>query len=310
MANPLSSPEFARLLDKRLSMAYEQEASKPELKGMREVFFNMASSDSAFEEFFYTTGVGDIPEFNGQLTYLSVYPGFHTKIEHKEYAGGLQAERKLLDDKKYGVLDNRAAMLARAMARTQEKSAARLFTQATSTAYDFMTSEENKPLCSSSHLTKVGGVSTATGFDNTSTLSLTKSALTTVWLKARLFKLDTGERYEGWDNCAVVVPDALADTASEIVGSQKDPDSANNTVNMMYRRFKVIPYMRLDDTDTNDWYLVDLDGLKSDFVWHDRIKAEYKNTIDWDTYAVLQAVYGRWSYGFKGWRSIIKSTAS
>ncbi len=308
MAFILQDSDFSRLLDKRLTDVWEQ--SLKDLKPMRNQFFTTAKSDSAFEEFFYTTGlVGDIPEFNGALTYGALYPGFHKKIEHKEYAYALQAQRKLIDDKKWGVLDDRARYLAEAYERTREKQAVRLFTQATSTAFDFMTSEEGKPLCSSTHLTKTG-VSTSSGFDNTYSSALSPTALAAARLKARLFKQDNGERYEGWTNIGLVVPDALADYANEISGSDKKPDTANNNINPQYKRYQVIPYMRLDDSDTNDWYLIDLDAIKRNAVWYDRIAPEYKNTVDFDTYVFLQAVYGRFSYGFKDWRWILKSTVS
>jgi len=309
MGNPMNSAQFVRLLDKRLTDVSDQEAKLQELSAMIPKLFNVVSSDSAFEEFFYTTGVGDIPAFNGKITYLEVFPGFHKKVEHKEYAGGLQAERKLIEDKKYGVLDNRAAQLMRAAYRTQEKTAARAFTNAGSTAFDFMSSEEGKALCSSTHLTK-SGVSTSTGFDNTGSSALSKTALSALRLKCRKFKTDIGERYQGWDNIGLIVPDNLADTAFEIVNSTLDPTSANNTVNMSKGRYQVIPYMRLDDTDTNDWYLVDLDDMKDNLVWFNRVKPESKNTVDWDTYNLLQAIYFRSSYGFKDWRFIAKSTVS
>jgi hypothetical protein len=225
----MTSEQFVRLLDLRLTEVWDQEA---------------------FEEFFYTTGIGDIPEFNGSISYLQAFPGWHKKIEHKEYAGGLQAERKFIDDKKYAVLDNRAQMLARAAYRTREKLAARAFTLATSTAFDFMTSEEGVSLCNSGHLTKTGA-STASGFDNTATTALSKTSLAAARLKARLFKTDIGERYEGWNNIGLIVPDNLVDTASEIVGSKMDPDSANNKINPQYGRYQVIPYMRLDDTESS-----------------------------------------------------------
>jgi hypothetical protein len=305
----MTSEQFVRLLDLRLTEVWDQEAKFQELNAMIPKLFNVMSSQSAFEEFFYTTGIGDIPEFNGSISYLQAFPGWHKKIEHKEYAGGLQAERKFIDDKKYAVLDNRAQMLARAAYRTREKLAARAFTLATSTAFDFMTSEEGVSLCNSGHLTKTGA-STASGFDNTATTALSKTSLAAARLKARLFKTDIGERYEGWNNIGLIVPDNLVDTASEIVGSKMDPDSANNKINPQYGRYQVIPYMRLDDTDTNDWYIVDMDGMKDSLVWYDRIKPESKNTVDFATWILLQATYFRCSYGWKDWRWILKSTVS
>src|SRR3990167_8004067 len=104
MANPLTSSQFVKLLDKRLrEVAYN---TYDELPSMIDKLYRVLPSDSAWEEFYEVGALPDIPEFTGQITYLSQSPGFHKKIEPKEYAGGVQIERKLLDDKKYPVLDD------------------------------------------------------------------------------------------------------------------------------------------------------------------------------------------------------------
>lgn len=250
MANPLTSVQFVRLLDKRLKMVFEDVFK--ELPPMIDTLYNRQSTDSAWEEFFEVGALGDIPEFNGKLSYLSVSPGYYTKIEPKEYAAGIQYERKLLDDKKYSVLDGRANALATSAKRTMDKLAVRPFAYAFSNSFDFMTSEEGLSLCNDSHTTK-SGVSTTTGFDNAGTSALSKTSLAATRLAMRRFKNDIGERID-INPDMLLVPDNLYDTAMEIVGSDKDPTSANNTINMMKNRFKVVPYMRLDDYDTNNWF--------------------------------------------------------
>jgi hypothetical protein len=310
MGSPITKGDFQRLLDLRLTKVWEEEAKKPELKGMIGQLFTVKSSDSAFEESFYITGVGDIPEFNGKITYLPVYPGWHKKYEHKAFSAGIQSERDIMDDKKYPVLDNNAKSLLRSSLRTEEKWAARVFTNGGSTAFDFQTSEEGVALFSSAHLTRATDVSTSVGFDNTSTSALSKTAAAAARIKMKKFRTDIGERFEMGDDFALIVPDSLVDTALEITGSQQDPDSANNKINPSYQRYKVIPYSRLEDSDTNDWYLVNLSGMKDSLNFYHRIKPELKNTIDFDTYAILQAVYMRFSCGFDDWRWGIKSTVS
>lgn len=248
MANPLTSVQFVRLLDKRLKMVFENVFT--ELPPMIDTLYNRQSTDSAWEEFFEVGSLGDIPEFNGKLSYLSIAPGYYTKIEPKEYAAGIQFERKLLDDKKYAVLDGRADALSNSAKRTMDKLAVRPFAYAFSSSFDFMTSEEGLSMCNDSHTTKAG-VSTTTGFDNAGTSALSKTSLAATRLAMRRFKNDIGERIEVNPDM-LLVPDNLYDTAMEIVGSDKDPTSANNTVNMMKNRFKVVPYMRLDDYDTNN----------------------------------------------------------
>ena len=223
MGSPLTSPEFVRLLDKRLTMVEEDKYK--ELSSMIPKLYNVMPSDSAWEEYFSTGAVPDIPEFTGKVSYLPIAPGFTTLIEPKEYSGGLQVERKLIDDKKYAVLDKRAEGLVTAAHRTREKLGVKAFSNAFSTAFDFMQSEEGTSLCSSSHLTK-SGTSTASGFDNSGTSALSKTSIAATRLLMRQFRNDISERIEPSDNLALVVPDNLYDAAMEIVGTPSGYDTA------------------------------------------------------------------------------------
>jgi hypothetical protein len=299
MGSPLDSAQFVRLLDTRLREVAEDKYK--DLPSMIPKFYNMMTSDSAWEEFYSVGGVGDIPEFNGKITYLPIIPGWHKKVEHKEFAAGIVAERKLIDDKKYAVLDDRAGKLVVAAHRTQEKQGVRVFSYADSVAFDYMTSEEGVALASSSHTTKAA-VSTSSGFDNAGTAALSKTSVAATRIAMRLFRDDDGERIEVGDDLAIVCPDALADTAMEIVGTQKSLDTAEGNINPQYGRYEVIPYLRLDDTDTNNWGMVWKSQMKEDLVWYDRVKPETKNTVDFDTYQLKQAIYFRNSYFFKDWR--------
>jgi len=94
MAIPIDSAAFVRLLVNDLREVSEN--AYGELPSMIPTLFRMLDSDSAWEEFYSVGDVPDIPEFNGKISYLTRYPGYHTKIEPKEFAGGLQWERKFL----------------------------------------------------------------------------------------------------------------------------------------------------------------------------------------------------------------------
>lgn len=258
MANPLTSSQFVRLLDLRLREVAEGKFN--ELPSMIEKFYRVLPSSSAFEEFYEVGALPDIPEFSGKLEYLAAAPGYHVKIEPKEFAGGVMFQRKLLDDKKYAVLEDRAGLLGESAARVREKYGARTFQYAFSNAFDFMTSEEGVSLCNDSHTTK-SGTSTSSGFDNAGTSALSKSAVSATRILMRKFRNDISERIV-IEPDTLIVPDNLADTAYEIVGntptgavSQLDSTSAENKVEVNYRRFNVIPYLRLDDSDTNNWLM-------------------------------------------------------
>lgn len=301
MGSPLARSEFVRLLDKRLRLVEENKYK--ELSSMIPELYNVMSSDSAWEEYYSVGSLPDIPEFSGKLSYLPIAPGFTTRIEPKEYAGGVQIERKLIDDKKYAVLDNMAANLVTSAHRVKEKLGVRAFANAFSSAFDFMVSEEGVSLCSSSHTTK-SGASTASGFDNSGTTALSKTAVAATRLLMRQFRNDIAERVEVSDNLALIVPDNLADTAEEIVGTPKSYNTADGNINMDYRRYKVIPYLRLDDTTTTNWFMVDLNRMKDDLLWVNRINDDINHAFDFETYLSKVSIYFRVAYGSKDWRWI------
>jgi len=299
MGNPIVRSEFVRLLDKRLRLVEENKYK--ELSSMIPQIYNVMSSDSAWEEFYSIGSLPDVPEFNGKISYLPVAPGFYTRIEPKEYAGGVQVERKLMDDKKYAVLENMAASLVESAHRVKEKLGVRAFANAFSSAYDFMTSEEGVSLCSDSHGTK-SGTSTASGFDNAGTTALSKTAVAATRLLMRQFRNDISERIEISDSLALIVPDDLVDAAEEIVGTPKSYNTADGNINMDYRRYKVIPYLRLGDYDSNNWFLVDLNAMKKDLLWINRINDDINHAFDFETYLNKISVYFRVAYGWKDWR--------
>lgn len=307
MGNPLTSAQFVRLLDNRLTKVFDGTMAQ-EIPPMIDTLYTRTSSSKAWDEYWGIGALGDIPEFNGSITYLDLNPGYYTKIEPKEYAAGIQFERKLMADKQYGVLDNKAEMLTKSAMRTMDKLAVRPFAYAFSNAFDFMTSEEGVALCSDSHTTK-SGASTTTGFDNAGTSALSKTSLAATRLLMRGYRDDIGNRLEITPD-TLLVPDNLYDTAMEIMGSDKDPESANNTINVQKGRFKVIPYMRLDDYDTNNWFMIDSSAMKQHLLWIDREKPSSSNTVDFETFIWKFAIYFRIGNGFTDWRWIAGNQVS
>lgn len=307
MGSPLDSSQFVRLLDLRLREVAEGVYNN--LPSEIPNLYRMLPSDSAWEEFYQVGSYPDIPEFNGKLSYLGIAPGFHTRIEPKEYASGIQIERKLVDDKKYSVLDDRAGSLMESAQRTREKLGIRPFAYATSTAFDFMTSEENVALASDSHTTK-SGTSTSSGFDNLGTSALSKTSLAATWLAMRQFRNDISERIAMSDNYVLIVPDTLGDTAEEIVGTPKSLDTGDGNINPQHRRYSVKRLLRLDEVDTNNWMLVNRDLMKKQLIWIDRIKPELKGITDFDTLMIKSAVYFRCAYGWTDWRWIYYNNVS
>lgn len=313
MGNPLVSSQFMRLLDDRLRKVYVDSFS--ELPSMIDKLFGVIKSDKAWEEFYGVGAVPDIPPFNGLLEYLSVAPQYYTRIEPKEFAGGIQIERKLLDDDRYDIIKSRQNGLVGSLLRVKERYGAQAFGYAFSSALTFATNEEAVAMCSSSHTTK-SGASTASGFSNAGSSALSKTAIAATRILMRKFKNEAGQRIV-IEPDTLIVPDSLYDTACEAIGwtdkgasSQLDPDSANGKVNTQYNRWKVIAYPRLDDFDTNNWFMVDSKQMKEYLIWVDRIAPDITTEKDFDSMMFKQAIYARFGYGFTDWRFVYGHSVS
>jgi len=303
MPNPITSSQFTKLLFNDLREVTENAISELQKKeDMINKVYRVISGDSAQEEFYDIGALPDIPEFNGKLTYLSLSPGYYTKIEPKEYAGGVMFERKLLDDKKYNVMMDAAGMLGNSYGRVESKVAARPLAYAFSSAFDYMISEEGVALCSSSHTTK-SGTSTSSGFANAGTSAISKTSVAATRILMKKFRNDISERIVIEPNM-LIVPDELYDKALEITGTERGLDSAEGTINVHKGRYDVLNWLRLSDYDTNNWFMVDSSLMKKFMVWLNRIPPETNTTVDFETFTVKHSIYGRYANGFTNWRFI------
>ena len=305
--SPLTSSAFVKLLKKDMHEVSENMFADLAQQGKE--LYRTLSTEEAVTEFYGVGGLADIPEFNGKLSYLGIAPSYWTKIEPKEFAAGVITQRKFIDDNQWPVLRNHATELVRSNVRTQEKYRARAFNYAFSTAFDFQQSEENLSLVNDSHTTK-SGTSTSNGFDNKGTSAIDKTSVAAAWLAMRQFRNQDSERIEMSDNYMLVVPDALGDVAEEIAGTQKGLDTAEGNINPQYGRYRVMRYMRLDDVDANNWFMVNVDMMKKFLIWIDRISQETDTIVDFETKSVKHSIYSRFGYGFKDWRFVYGNQVS
>lgn len=298
---------FARLADRRLDKVKEDYL--PKYQDKINQIFGTQPLDKAFYEYYEVGSLPDIPVFTGKVDFLSQDPGFYTRIEPKEYVGGVAMTKKMMEDNQYNVFKNRQTQMVTSYGRTKEKAAAKLLGNAFSASWDYMYTEEGVSLCNSSHLTKSQGVSTSTGFGNAGSSALSPTSLAATRILFNKFRNDIGEYYNSEAN-TIIVPQALYDTACEITGydprngaeSGMDMASANRKINVLYKAFTVIPWLRLDDYSTKNWFMTDMSLEKEMLVWIDRVPFETESRTDFMTYAFQQKGRGRFGCGYLGWR--------
>ncbi len=304
MANPLTSPPFVKMLQEDLREVEDDARKYNDLNSRKEQIFGIITdSTRAWEEWMSVSALGDIPAFNGRLTSLGITPGYSTRIEPKEYAAKTVASRKLFDDLKYDVLMNLAKQLVTSAHRVRDKNAVAIFGNATSVAFTFMPNqEEGVALASNSHTTKTGA-STTNGFDNLGTSALNAVSVAATRILMRKFRQANGERIDMGDNYALLVPDDLEFSAKEIIKTVSQLDSANNNANIQQGLYAIINWLRLSDYSTTSWGMLDMSTMKDNFKWIQRADAETNNTIDFDTFAMMNSVYERHGGGHIDWRS-------
>lgn len=289
----LKSENFEYLLDERLRKVYVDVLK--EVPTMIPSLFTIAKSSKAVE---YDYSMGDAPaigEFDNKIKYEEIYGQYRTPYEHKEYAGGIQIQRKLIDDEQYNVIDKTPAQLAVSMRRRRESDAAYLFNNAFNTS---VTYGDSKALCASDHPTTV---TASTTFSNTGTSSLSPANISAARLSMKKINSST-DQIVAIDPDAILIPIDLEETLDIILKTDKKIDSANNDVNFNQGRFKAIVWRYL--TDTNNWFMIDSMLMKQYLNWFNRIPVEFERDADSDTMIRKFYTYSRYSCGASEWRWI------
>ena len=301
MAVPSISTNFADLLDPRFQKIFNDEYRQlPDRVGE---FFDIVRNAPTTADLRYSQvgTLGDIPEFTGTVTYLDNFQGYDVTITPKEYVGGYQIERKLYEDDQFSVMDGKPRSLATSLNRTRQKHAASLFVNAFSVDSTWLTHSEGVALCSNSHTT-TSGASTAVGFDNLSTASLSAVAVSASRTTMRQFRGDQGERINVQPDMILVAVDR-EDDLFEITQSQGKPDTANNNANAQGGgRWTGKSWDYLDDA--NDWFMLDSALMKQWQKWFQRISSEFAMVEDFETFIGKWRLRDRYGLGWINWRHV------
>lgn len=304
MPTPMQSTQFPDALDPRFqAIAHEEYDQLPDMiPTLFDVVPHNGREDMRWSE---VGALGDWDEFDGNVNYDSMNEGYDTVMTFVEFTKGVQVRRKLYDDDLYHIFDQKPVEMATAASRTRQKHAVRPFSMAFSNDPMFYVRQEGVPICSASHTTTAPGVSTATGFSNLGTASLSAVAVFSARNTMRGFRDDRANRMsliadELW------VPPQLEEIAFEINESEKKLDTANNNANFMRSKHTthVWDYM---DNDPKNWFLSNQRARKRAVKWCDRIAIEYAMIEDFDTLVGKWRGYGRWAMAVLNWRWVFGS---
>lgn len=245
-------------------------------------------------------GLSDVPEFTGQFTADDPAQQYLKTFTHTEYGKKLVVQKRLLEDDLHRIIKQYPEQLAIALHRTQQKLLANVFNN----AFTGTSGGDSLSLCNNAHTSaSADGVNQ----DNLQTTALTYANLISSINLMNQFKDDRGELMHCIPD-TILVPLGLRQTALEIVGSDKEPYTMDNTVNVARDtigggRLKVIVWNRL--TDSNNWFLIDSKMMKQHLWWFNRVGPELDKDKDFDHRSAQWSIYWRGSVGFSDWRWIM-----
>ena len=305
----LRQTNFIDALDPRfLRIEYQAYSEIPDQVG--NIFFMDPGSGQASERYSQEGTLGELSAFTGTVSYDDSFEGYRAIITPSEKAGGIQIERKLMENVQSNLfkLEQKPRSLGSSAYRTRQVDAARLFNNAFSNDTTWLTHSEGVPLCSNSHTTRSGD-STANGFDNLVTSALSSTALTAAVIQMRQYRGDRAERISIMPD-EVLYPVDLYGRAHEIFESEGVPEDVINASNVHYKGFKsLVPNGWNYLTNTANWFLIDSSQRKNGFgpIWIDKVKNEFAFVEDIDTLMGKWRIYFYYGHGYLDWRWILGS---
>jgi len=240
---------------------------------------NVQPSKMHFEEDVLFTGFGLMvikPE-GSATSYDSARQGFTTRYIHDEYALGFVITRNMYEDDLYGAIGRKKARgLARSVRQTKETICANILNRAFNNSY---TGADGLELCSTAHVNVTGGT-----FQNelSTAADLSEASLEQALIDMGKWTDDRGLKISARVK-RMIVPVDLEFEATRLLKTQKQVDTANNTISATYSLGSVPEghFVNHYLTDTDAWFLItDVDeGIKL----MERRKEEFTTDNDFDT---------------------------
>ena len=269
--------------------------------------FNVETSNSATETDHGMGAFGDWTERTDELSpvaYAKIKDGGEVVYKHKAFTKGFMISRELNDDEKYGQMKKMAKALARAGRAKVEKDAITVLTKCFKSDVGAIKGRDKLELFHDAH----------TLVDSTKTCSnLMTGPLNEVNLKKAIqmmaSQLDEAGNLIQMKATKLIVPPALEDTALRLLHSSQLPGTElNDTNEYLKNRLQVVVMDYLGATaggSDTAWFLQDGTRHELNFFW--RVKPEFKNEEDFDTFVAKYRGYMRYSYGFSDWRGMVGS---
>ncbi|MEG0178460.1 MAG: hypothetical protein RR508_08025 [Oscillospiraceae bacterium] len=273
--------------------------------------FYMDSSNNYAEKYTNETSLGDFENVgeNGAYPKTGIMEGYSKIIEPTTWKSSFEVTREMVEDGKFSKIKSRANIFTTSYNRTREKFAAELLGGATGTKttinnreYD-TTGADGVALFSVAHPSITGGKKQSNMFSG----KFSTEMLDAVQEKMQDFTDDDGHILNVSPN-TIIIPNSapLKRSILAAVGSELDPNTANNAINFQAGLWNVIIWNYLPKTIGNKPYFIVMDSqFKDDYMclpFLDRVKLTIATDRDPGTDAMVVRGRARYNAGFNNWR--------
>lgn len=269
------------------------------------------SGTGAQETYFGKTGAGEAVKFDegAPVPLGRRYPTYKTTVVWNNYGKGVQVTKNAIEDRTFSAELDEMKDLSIGIGYSQDRSGMQLFNGGYATTqsvngYQMTWYGDGEPAFSTVHSTNVPGESTQSNASATG-IPFNGDNLETGHVALLEQQTDDGMPLQLLGKVSAVLPPALRKEGLEITGSQLDPESANNAINVYRNGMDTDMVMSLFLSASNGgsdtaWSLV-VPG-RTRFMHITRQAPQLDQDIDVLTKTVTFTVDARWANCVKDWR--------
>lgn len=259
------------------------------------ILYNVDNSNRSQENHFGFGGGGLMQKWTGTVHYDTIGKRWKTEYRHGKWSDGVQIEREALMFKEYKDVKRQTKIKTHTTYLTLQTHGASTFNNAFDTSF---AGADGKPLCAA---TGAGHPfspdNSAETQVNAGTLDLTPKNIETVRNAMWDFTDDRGNIL-GVNPRLILVGNYYQKKAKEIVGSDKEPYTAENTINIWNDE---LTYLHCPWIKGKKWFLSDPDMMNMYLNWYYARKPKLEYEDDFNTEVGQYKIVGMWSFGWDEW---------
>ena len=294
---------MARLYTSDLTKSVTKGVRTEAMKGFAEAevqwpkIATLIKSTLPIETYAWLGAVAKPHEWTGMREVHSL-PEYNFTVTNLRYAATMGVDVPALEDEQYGQIPLRARSMGATFARYLDELA---FTQLDNSfdATNYPCYDEHAAV-DTTHSERDSGTQS-----NLGGVALSGAGVTAGIAAMRIVKDDAGKYLNIWPDTLVVHPDEEG-TAIEIVNSNKDPDNANNPVNVNRGRFQIVVSPHIT---SGRWFLLATKGVLKPLLLQERIaaKVEVDETRRFMEDVIYYGVRWRGATAHADWRGLYGS---